>query len=746
LCPPSGRYTPSAVRALPLVAAVVCACGHPTETPKAPTPHMPQPQPKQQQPEVAKVKGLVYPTAKVDDVVDDYHGTKVADPYRWLEDVDSADTLKWVAAENEVTFGYLATIPIRDKIKQRLTKLWDYERYGAPEMEGGRYFYFKNDGLQNQAVLYWAPSLADVDTKSKVLLDPNTLSADGTVALSGMSITEDGKRMAYGLSASGSDWQEWHVRDVESGKDLDDKLEWIKFSGISWTKDGKGFYYSRYDAPADESKKMEAANYYQKLYFHKLGDAQTKDELIYKRDDEKEWSFGADITEDGAYLILYVSKGTDPKNQFFYKELTKKDAKVVELVNDFANGYQYLANDGPIFFFKTDLDAPRGRIISVDLRKPDRKNWKEIVPQAADTIEYVNVLDKDKLVVGYLKDAHSEAKIFTLAGKLVREVELPGLGSAGGFGGRRGYTETFYSYTSYTVPTAIYRYDMKTGKSTIFKQPKVDFDPSQYETKQVFYESKDKTKIPLFITYKKGIKLDGSNPTYLYGYGGFDISLTPAFSSEMVVWLEMGGVYAVANLRGGGEYGEEWHKAGTKQHKQNVFDDFIAAAEYMIAEKWTSTPKLSIGGGSNGGLLVGACLTQRPDLYGAAVPQVGVMDMLRFHKFTIGWAWVDDYGSSDDPEMFPVLRAYSPYHNLKKGTKYPATLVMTADHDDRVVPGHSFKFAAALQADQAGDAPVLIRIDTKAGHGAGKPTAKIIEGVTDRWAFLVKALGMEGGK
>jgi len=682
---------------------------------------------------------LIYPKAKTVDQVDDYHGVKVSDPYRWLEDTDSADTHAWVEAENKLTFGYLEKIPYRGAIRDRLTKLWNYERFTAPLQQGGRYFYQHNNGLQNQNVLLVAESL---NAEPRVLLDPNTLSADGTVALTGTAITDDGKLMAYGTAASGSDWQEWHVRDVDTGKDLPDLIQWVKFSGASWTKDGRGFFYSRYDEPKAGTATLRAANYFQKLYYHRLGTAQAEDTLIYERPDNKELGFGGAVTDDGRYLVITVWQGTSPKNRLYYKDLTQADAPVVKLLDDFDAKYNFIDNDGPVFWIETDLDAPRGRVIAIDTRHPERGNWKTVVPQSVDKLESSNVVD-DKFLLSYLKDAKSEVRVFDLTGKLLRNVDLPGIGTAAGFGGKRKDKETFYAFTSFISPTTIYRYDPEAGTSAVFKQPKVDFDASKYETKQVFYNSKDGTRIPMFLTYKKGIKLDGENPTLLYAYGGFDISLTPAFSVPTIVWLEMGGVYAQPNLRGGGEYGEEWHLAGTKAHKQNVFDDFIAAAEWLIANKYTSTPKLAIRGGSNGGLLVGAVLTQRPDLFGATLPLVGVMDMLRFQKFTIGWAWTSDYGSSDNAEDFKWLYAYSPLHNLKPGTKYPPTLIATADHDDRVVPGHSFKFAATMQADQAGTAPVLIRVETKAGHGAGKPISKIIEETADEWAFVAWNLGMK---
>lgn len=681
---------------------------------------------------------MTYPTSRKDNQVDTYHKIKVADPYRWLEDPDSKETKAWVKAQNQLTFGYLGKIAARDKIKQRLTQLWDYEKYSIPFKEGKRYFYFKNDGLQNQSVLY---TLNNLNDEPKVLLDPNKLSEDGTVALSGLSISDDGKYLAYGLSTSGSDWQEWKVRDIATAKDLEDNLKWIKFSGASWTRDSQGFFYSRYDEP-NQKTKLEDINYYQKLYYHRLGTPQSQDILIYNRPDQKEWGFNGSVTEDGRYLIISVWLGTDPRNLVFYKDLTQPDSQVIELVNKFESDFSFIDNDGTTFYFRTDLEAPRGRVIAIDTQNPYPQKWREVIPQATETLESAGIIN-NQFVVDYLKDARSQIKIFDLKGNLIRDVELPGIGSVGGFDGKRNDTETFYSFTSFTIPGTIYRYDLVTGKSMIFRKPQVDFNPNNYETKQIFYRSKDGTQIPMFITHKKGIELDGNNPTYLYGYGGFNVSMTPNFSVGALVWMEMGGVYAMPNLRGGGEYGEEWHQAGMKQNKQNVFDDFIAAAEWLIANKYTKPAKLAIGGGSNGGLLVGACMTQRPDLFGAALPSVGVMDMLRFHKFTIGWAWVSEYGSPDKLEDFKTLYSYSPLHNLKAGNAYPATLITTADHDDRVVPAHSFKFAAALQAVHKGDAPVLIRIDTKAGHGAGKPTTKIIEEAADRWAFLVKVLAME---
>lgn len=670
-------------------------------------------------------------------VMDDYHGVKVGDPYRWLEDPDSPATKAWVEAQNKVTFAYLSEIPERERIRERLTQLWNFERYGTPFKEGGRYFFSKNDGLQNQSVLYWAESL---EAAPRVLLDPNRLSTDGTVALSGAAVSDDGQYMAYGLSSAGSDWQTWKVRHIASGQDQSDELRWIKFSHASWSKDNRGFFYSRYDEP--KGGQFSAVNRFPKLFYHRLGAPQSEDRLIYHRPDQPDWGFGAEVTEDGRYLVISVSRGTDTKNGLFYLDLRQPDAPVVELLKEFDADYSFIGNDGSVFWVRTDLNAPRGRIVAIDITRPAREHWRELIPQSADTLRGASVIN-DKFIVSYLKDARTAVKVFGLDGRFEREIELPGIGTASGFGGKRKDKETFYSFTSFTTPPVIYRLDLETWKSSVFRQPKVAFNPADYETKQIFYQSADSTRIPMFIVHKKGLKRNGKNPTYLYGYGGFNISLTPAFSVPALVWMEMGGVYAVPNLRGGGEYGEAWHQAGMKANKQNVFNDFIAAAGWLIANRYTSPSKLAIGGGSNGGLLVGACMTQRPELFAAALPAVGVMDMLRFHKFTIGWAWTAEYGCADNPDEFKILYAYSPLHQLKQGTHYPATLITTADHDDRVVPAHSFKFAAQLQACQAGPRPVLIRIETRAGHGAGKPTTKLIAEAADKWAFLVRELNMK---
>ena len=678
---------------------------------------------------------LNYPKTETVKQIDDYHGVKVKDHYRWLENPDSPETKAWVEAQNEVTFGFLEQISERETIRKRLTELWDYEKYGIPIKRGERYFYFKNDGLQNQSVLY---TLEDLNDEPKVLLDPNQFSEDGTIALSGIAISDNGQFVAYGISKSGSDWQEWQVKNVETGEDFSDHLQWIKFSSATWTKDNEGFFYSRYDAPP-EGKQLEEANYYQKLYYHRLGTEQTEDILIYERPDQKEWMFDADVTEDGRYLIISVSKGTDPKNLVFYQDLEDENATIKELVSDFIGNFSFVEYEGSLFWFRTDYNAPKGRLIGIDINQPEPENWQEIIPENEKTLEGISVLNH-QFILDYLQDARSKLQIHHLNGDYIKDIELPAIGSVGGFNGKREDTETFYAFTSFTTPTTIYRYNLETGESTLFRQPTVSFNPENYETRQVFFRSKDGTQVPMFITHKKGIFLDGNNPTLLYAYGGFNISLTPSFSVSRLVWMEMGGVYAVPNLRGGGEYGEEWHQAGTKLNKQNVFDDFISAAEWLIENRYTSSQKLAISGGSNGGLLVGACMTQHPDLFGAALPAVGVLDMLRFHKFTIGWAWCSDYGSPDNPEEFEALYAYSPLHNLKAETVYPSTLITTADHDDRVVPAHSFKFAAALQAAHGGDNPVLIRIETKAGHGAGKPTSKRIEEVTDQLGFLTAVL------
>ncbi|MEB3251369.1 MAG: prolyl oligopeptidase family serine peptidase [Cyanobacteriota bacterium] len=680
-----------------------------------------------------------YPPSPRQDQVDTYHGTAVADPYRWLEDPQSEATRHWIEAQNQLTFSYLRQLPHRQAIQQRLTDLWNYERYSTPFHQGGRYFYFKNDGLQNQSVLY---TLTSLDGEPQVLLDPNSLSSDGTVALSGLAISENGAWLAYGLSRAGSDWVEWFVRDIATGQDTEDHLRWVKFSGASWSHDHQGFFYSRYDEP-DADAPGEAVNYYQKLYYHRLGTPQTADVLIYHRPDQKEWGFDGSVTHDGRYLIISVWRGTDPNNLVFYQDLSYPDSPVVELIAEFEANYSFVDNQGDRLWFRTDHQAPRGRLIAIHLAQPEPQHWQEVIPEMEDTLQGVSLIH-DQFIANYLQDAHSSLRRYRLTGEPLGTLALPGIGSADGFEGRRQDRETFYSFTSFTQPSTIYHYDLESGLSTPYRQPQVAFNPDDYQTTQVFYPSRDGTAIPLFITHRRDLDRRRPQPTLLYGYGGFNVSLTPSFSVSNLVWMDMGGIYVVANLRGGGEYGEAWHQAGTRRHKQTVFDDFIAAAEWLVAQGYTQPAQLAIMGGSNGGLLVGACMTQRPDLFGVALPAVGVLDMLRFNQFTIGWAWESDYGSPQDPEEFAALHAYSPLHNLRSGTAYPATLVTTADHDDRVVPAHSFKFIAALQSVHRGDAPVLIRIETQAGHGAGKPTAKLIEEAADRWAFVAEQFTMAG--
>lgn len=689
----------------------------------------------------AEEKKLNYPATKKVEVVDEYHGTKVPDPYRWLEDDvrKSKEVAEWVEAENKVTNAFLESIPEREAIKKRITDLWNYEKIGAPSKHGGKYFFSKNNGLQNQSVFFVQDSL---DGEPRMLLDPNTWSKDGTIALSGMAISDDAKYLAFGKAVAGSDWNTWHVLEIATGKQLDDELKWVKFSGASWMKDNSGFFYSRFPEPAKDAA-FQSLNENQALYFHKLGTPQSEDKLIYKTPEHPRWTIGGGVTEDDRFLIISIGDGTTSRKvRIAYQDFKDTNEGIKDLVPNHDNKFNFLGNDGGVFYFQTDFNAPKYQVIAIDTKNPDKKNWKTIIPEANETLDGVD-LTGDQFICSYLKDAKTAVKVYDLQGKHIRDVELPGIGTAAGFGGKRTDKETFYTFLSFTTPPTVFRYDIPTGKSTLLRQPKVKFDPADYEVKQVFYASKDGTKVPMFIAHKKGIKLDGTNPTLLYGYGGFNISLTPAFSISRMQWMEMGGVLAVANLRGGGEYGDAWHRAGTKKQKQNVFDDFIAAAEYLIAEKYTSKKKIAIQGGSNGGLLVGACMTQRPDLYGACLPAVGVMDMLRFQQFTAGRFWTDDYGSSENSEDFQPLLAYSPYHNLKPGVEYPPTMVTTADTDDRVVPGHSFKFAARLQECHKGPNPVLIRIETKAGHGAGKPTSKAIEEVADQWAFLVKTLNFK---
>ncbi|HUR40903.1 MAG TPA: prolyl oligopeptidase family serine peptidase [Verrucomicrobiae bacterium] len=697
---------------------------------------------------------LQYPETRRGDVVDDYFGTRVPDPYRWLEDTDAAATADWVAAQNKVSLPFLAALPTRATYQKRLTELWNYERYGVPERKAGRLFYTRNDGLQNQAVLYVqdAPGAAP-----RVLLDPNTLSKDGTVALTNWEVSPDAQWLAYGLSVSGSDWNEFKVMEIATGKDRPDSLKRIKFSGMSWTADSRGFFYSRFpDAPKElKPDQVFEELAYNKLYYHRIGEAQEKDTLIYERPDQPKWGFNGEVSDDGRFLWIKIGAGTDSDNALSYKYLgepgsTTLDKPVVPLVERIESMFEPIGNEASVVYLLTTHKAPRKRIIAIDLRSPDRKHWVPVVPETGDPIEDALIAGRQFVVIA-MRDAHQRLQRYALNGNPLPELPMPGLGSvtntpAAGLhiSGDAALTELFYSYTDFSHPPQNQRCDLVKGTCDVFQPVKLAFNPDDYTTEQVFYRSKDGTRVPMFISYRKGHdRKAGPRAVKLYGYGGFEYAQVPSFarvelSVPALAWMEQGGLYAVANLRGGGEYGKAWHEAGIKGRKQNVFDDFIAAAEYLIKQGYTTTPQLAIHGRSNGGLLVGAVVNQRPDLFGAAVADVGVMDMLRFHKFTIGWAWVDDYGSSDDKAGFKYLHAYSPYHNLKPGTKYPAVLATTADHDDRVVPGHSFKYAAALQAAQAGDKPVLIRVDVKSGHGSGKPTGKLIEEVADRLAFITE--------
>ena len=684
---------------------------------------------------------MAYPETKRIDHVDVYHGTEVADPYRWLEaDVRGSESVAaWVAAQNALTFAYLESIPRRDAIRERLTELWDYEKYSAPFKAGGRYYYYKNDGLQNQSALYRMDAL---NGAPRTLIDPNAWSEDGTVALAGAAFSDDGKYVAYGVSSAGSDWQTWRVMEIATGELFEEEIAWVKYSGAEWSRDSKGFYYGRFDAPK-EGAAFQAATYFQKLYFHRVGTPQSEDALVYHRPGEPKWGFGADTTEDGRYLIITVWKGTDDNSRVLYFDLARPGAAPVDLIDDFDDEFSFIGSEGTVFYFQTTYKAPKGRVVAIDIERPRRRRWQEIIPERDEPLRRVRML-KDAFIASYLKDAKTEVLLFDGSGAPKGALALPGLGTASGFGGRQDDVETLYSFSSFATPPSIYRYDLESGESTLLRRAEVAFDSAAYEVKQVFYRSKDGTRVPMFITHKKGLALDGNQPTLLYGYGGFNIPLTPGFSVSRAAWLEMGGVYAVANLRGGGEYGEAWHKAGVKTKKQNVFDDFIAAAEWLIENNYTRGARLAIQGRSNGGLLVGAVMTQRPGLFGVCLPGVGVMDMLRFDQFTAGRFWVDDYGSAENKKEFKALYAYSPYHNIEEGVRYPPTLIVTADTDDRVVPGHSFKFAAAIQHAQAGKAPVLIRIETRAGHGAGKPTAKIIEEIADEYAFAWRHLGADG--
>ncbi|HVW86595.1 MAG TPA: prolyl oligopeptidase family serine peptidase [Bryobacteraceae bacterium] len=680
---------------------------------------------------------LHYPPAPKVDQVDDYHGVRIADPYRSLENADAPSTRNWVEQENELTFSWLAKVPEREAIRQQLTKIWNYEKFSNLYKAGSHYFYFHNSGLQNQSVLFAMDAL---NGAPRELIDPNTYRKDGTAALNGESVSWDGKLLAYAVAQAGSDWNEWRVRDVATGKDLPDVIRWSKDGGPSWAADNQGFYYSRFPEPAPD-KLLTVAALNQKIYFHKLGDPQSADKLIYERPDHPEWGQYGFVLEGSPYLIVYTYTGVTGKNMLAWRDLRAPDSKTHDLIPTAEHGYDPIAAVGSMLYLQTNDGAPRGRVIAIDLDRPERARWKEIVPERPETLESTQMAS-GKLLLSYMKDAHSIARLVTIDGKPVTEIEMPGLGTATWSPARLRDKEMFFSFTGYTIPPAYYRLDLETGKTSMIRQSKVSFDAPSYEARQVFYTSKDGTRVPMFLSFKKGLKLDGRNPTLLYAYGGFDIAITPHFDPAMAEWMQMGGVYAVANLRGGSEYGEAWHQAGMRAKKQNVFDDFIAAAEWLIANKYTSTPRLAISGGSNGGLLVGAVLNQRPDLFGAAMPSVGVMDMLRFNKFGFGTQWVGEYGSPENPEDFKTLRAYSPLHNIRKGIKYPPVLITTSDHDDRVMPGHSLKYAATLQQAQEGPAPILIRIETRAGHGAGKPTSKLIDEWADRFAFLKDALKM----
>ena len=676
-----------------------------------------------------------YPEARKSDVVEDYHGTRVHDPYRWMEDPEAPETAAWVEAQNELTRRYIDAAPARKDIEGRLTELWNYPKYEPPEKKGDRYFFSKNDGLQNQAVLYMVKELGGEPIE---ILDPNRLSEDGTVAITNRAFSKDGALLAYGLSRSGSDWQEIRVRRVDTGDDYQDVIRWAKFAGIAWKHDQSGFFYNRFPAPG--TVPPEDQNNFSRVYWHRLGTPQEEDTLIFEMPNQKELGFQPFITDDGVYLGLYVYHGTDDRNGIYLRKV-ESEGNFVRLLEVGEAKFQPVGSSGSTFYFLTDLQAPRGRVIAIDLQNSERRVWKTILPEGADVIGSATIVNH-QLVVQYMHNAHEKLRLYSLGGELVREIELPTMGSIAGVTGEPNDTEMFFGFTSFVYPTTIYRYDFAASELEVFRQSEVNFDPSVYETKQVFYLSKDGTKVSMFLTHKKGLQLDGENPTLLYGYGGFNISMTPSFSVSRLIWLEHGGVYAVANLRGGSEYGEEWHQAGMLERKQNVFDDFIAAAEWLIDKKYTKSGRLGITGGSNGGLLVTACLLQRPDLFGAVVAAVPVTDMLRYHNWTVGRYWVSEYGNAEaNPEHFRFLYTYSPLHNVKAGATYPPTLVTTADTDDRVVPAHAKKFVATLQAADSGIHPILLRVETKAGHGGGKPTAKVIEEAADVYAFLLRTLG-----
>lgn len=677
-------------------------------------------------------QSFIYPASQKVDTVNEFFGVKVPDPYRWMENDTAKSTADWVKSQNEITFGFLNKIPYRDVIKKRLEALYSYERLSAPFKEGDYYYFYKNNGLQNHNVLYRKKG----DEAPEVFLDPNTFSKDGTTRLTGVSFSKDGSKIGFQISKGGADWTEAIVINATDKKLLEDTLRDIKFSGISW-RGNDGFYFSTYEKPKGSQLSAKTQNH--KLYFHKVGSPRSQDKLIFGDDKNPRRYVGGSLTEDERFLVISAANSTTG-NELYIQDLKNPAGKLVTMVNNFDNNHSVISNEGDRLLVETNLKAPNNRVVEVDFKKPTPENWKDIIPETENVLS--TGTGGNKIFASYLVDVKTQVKQYDLKGKLEREIELPGIGSASGFGGKEGDKELYYSFTSFTYPPTIFKYDITNGKSTLFEKPKVDFNPEDYETKQVFYNSKDGTKIPMFITYKKGIELNGKNPTMLYAYGGFNISLTPSFNTSRIVWLENGGIYAQPNLRGGGEYGEKWHLAGTKMNKQNVFDDFIAAGEYLIKEKYTSSEYLAISGGSNGGLLVGATMTQRPDLMKVALPAVGVMDMLRYHKFTAGAGWAYDYGTADDSkEMFEYLRKYSPVHALKPGTSYPATLVTTADHDDRVVPAHSFKFAATLQEDHTGTSPVLIRIDTKSGHGSSN-LSKALDVTADQYAFTWYNMGV----
>jgi len=679
--------------------------------------------------------GVNYPETKKVDVVDNYFGVKVSDPYRWLEDDNAPEVAEWVKAQNAVTNEYLASIPFRDKIKNRLAEIWNYNSMSLPFKEGGKYFFFKKEGLQNQSVLYYQNTLED---EAKVLLDPNTLSADGTVSLGEFAISKDGKYIAYALADGGSDWRTIRVKDIVSGVELTDELRWVKFSSISWHKNG--FFYSRYDSPV-EGKSLSNINEYHKVYYHVLGTTQDVDKLIFENKQYPLRSYTAQVTRDDKFLIVNETESTQG-NSIYIRNLNENNA-FIQLTTSFDYTYQIIDHIDDHLIVLTNYKAPKYKLVKINVNTLDVGNWRDIIPEKKDVLEACEIVG-GKIVASYIVDAKSKVEVYDLKGEKLNQIDFPTVGTMSGLSGSPEDSIAFYSFTSFTVPSVIYRYNINTNTSTEFFRPDINFDFDAYETKQVFYKSKDGTDVPMFIVHKKGLELNGNNPTLLYGYGGFNISLTPSFSTSRLVWLENGGVFALANIRGGGEYGENWYRAGTKLNKQNVFDDFIAAAEYLIDQKYTSSKKLAVQGGSNGGLLVGAVVNQRPDLFRVAIPQVGVMDMLRFHKFTIGWAWVNDYGSSEDSIHFENLYSYSPLHNIKSGVRYPAVLVTTADHDDRVVPAHSFKYIATLQEKyKNGRYPVLIRVQTRAGHGAGTPTSIVIEEYTDIYSFILKNMEVE---